>query len=212
VWGGFYASNRSPVCGWAIYVDGVISRLETALNQTDRAPGFAAMVLKFANYLEDELRASREAVITLGYTHGDFSVGNLLKARDKVFGIDWESASRRSVCFDLYNFLFSELHKGRAAVLPRRELDRALDALGSVLKRQEREPPDIATLSNVYRKLFYLERLLALAERRRPDQRDLRVVMRTLEVFSRYERKSGHPLPAARTAATEQPLRTAHQR
>src|SRR5680860_137455 len=195
-----YHSAVAPLLGYILrikpltrvrlgsYVDSVMGRLETALNKPDRAPELAAMVLEFAaDYLEDDLHASRETIITLGFSHGDFNAGNFLKTRDKTFVIDWECAGRRSVRFDLYSFLFGELHKGRAAVLAQHEIDRALEALELMLKCATSAPSEMGALASAYRKIFYLERLLVLAERRLPDPRALRVIVRTIETFTHHE-------------------------
>lgn len=181
------------------YVDDVTSRLRAALERLECAPDMAALVLKFAaEYLEDDLRAAADEVVLTAFSHGDFLSGNILKTRDRSIVIDWESEDRRSILFDFYSFLFGELHKGRAAIMPRQEIDSALRALESNLTRKIPEAPDIKALADIYRKLFYLERLLMLAERDQPDKPFPRVVVRTIEVFSQYEAKPADRIAVGR--------------
>ncbi|MGH8503911.1 MAG: phosphotransferase family protein [Gammaproteobacteria bacterium] len=178
------------------YVDGLMSRLKTALERPRRAPGVGALVLKFAaEYLEDDLRAAADEIVLTAFSHGDLAAGNILRTNDRAIVIDWEAAGRRSILFDLYSYLFAEVHKRRAKTLPAEELDQAMRALQAKLTREPSRPLDVTRMADIYRRLFYLERLLILAERNVSDKRFSRLVMRTIEVFSQYETRAADRTP-----------------
>jgi hypothetical protein len=123
----------------------------------------------------------------LVFSHGDFSLRNMLMTKDGITVIDWESAGRRSVLFDLYNYFFTESYYGRIATNLVSEINEAISSLQSRIRSQA---PDIAetlsSLTPVYRRLYYLERILVMLEREMSDDL-LDVILRSIQVFKRYE-------------------------
>lgn len=101
--------------------------------------------------------------------------------------IDWESAGRRSTLFDLYNYFFTEIYYGRATTNLISEINEAISSLQS---RLASKAPDIARtlppLGQMYRRLYYFERVLMLLERELSGER-LDVILRSIQVFNRYE-------------------------
>ena len=102
--------------------------------------------------------------------------------------IDWESAGRRSALFDLYNYFFTESYYGRITTDLTSEISEAISSLQS---RLTSKAPSIASslcsLAGVYCRLYTLERVLALLERELSDDL-LDVILRSIEVFARYEK------------------------
>jgi hypothetical protein len=126
--------------------------------------------------------------VDLVFSHGDFSLRNMLRTRDGMVVIDWESAGRRSALFDLYNYFFTESYYGRITTDLISEISEAISSLQS---RLTAKAPSIAStlcfLAGVYCRLYTLERVLALLERELSDDL-LDVILRSIEVFARYEK------------------------
>jgi hypothetical protein len=56
-----------------------------------------------------------EIKIPLVFSHGDFSLVNILNTKNGKKIIDWEGAGARNPLYDLYNFFLTELYYKRAA-------------------------------------------------------------------------------------------------
>jgi hypothetical protein len=125
--------------------------------------------------------------VDMVFSHGDFSLRNMLMTKEGIRVIDWESAGRRSVLFDLYNYFFTESYYGRIATNLVSEISEAISSLQSRIRSKA---PDIAenlsSLTPMYRRLYYLERILVMLEREMSDDL-LDVILRSIQVFKRYE-------------------------
>ena len=52
--------------------------------------------------------------INLVFSHGDYSLVNILRTKNGIKVIDWEGAAFRNPLYDLYNFFFTEIYYKRA--------------------------------------------------------------------------------------------------
>ena len=163
-----------------ILEDGRLSRPGLDLRKANTIRGFVESVAR-------RLRLEGSGQINLVFSHGDFSLRNILRAKDGIMVIDWESAGRRSVLFDLYNYFFTESYYKRITTNLISEINEAISSLQS---RLTSKAPDIATtlpsLARTYCRLYYLERVLMLLERELSNDL-LDVILRSIAVFNRYE-------------------------
>jgi hypothetical protein len=129
--------------------------------------------------------------IYLIFSHGDFSFFNILKTRNGIMVVDWESASPRNVLYDLYNYFFAELFFKRVATTMVSEIN---DAIASLHARLLSRAPDMArsllSSAEVYRGLYYLERIRMLMERE-PNVDLLNTITRSIDVFNYFEKALG---------------------
>lgn len=147
----------------------------------------ARLILRFIDHVQQDLRDARGVMISLGFSHGDFSMVNVLRCADHVAIIDWESAAQRSVLFDLYSYLFGELYFERARTPFDTTIGHAIRSLDAHLRAKTPQPLQIVGMETVYRQLFYLERLRMIAERREANRDFARTALRTVKTFSAYE-------------------------
>jgi hypothetical protein len=154
-------------------------------------PGLEArkldVIRDFVASTAEQLYLEENRQIDLVFSHGDFSLVNILSTKDGIMVVDWESAGHRSTLFDLYNYFFTEAYYGRATTDLVSEINEAISSLQS---RLTSKAPDIArtlpSLAEVYRRLYYLERVLMLLERELSNDL-LDVILRSIAVFNRYE-------------------------
>jgi hypothetical protein len=144
-------------------------------------------IRSFVGSVAERLLLEGSRQIDLVFSHGDFSLVNILRTRDGITVIDWESARRRSTLFDLYNYFFTELYYKRVTTDLVSEIQEVISSLQS---RLALKAPDIArtlpALAQVYRQLYYFERVLMLLERELTDKL-LDVIRRSIDVFNHYE-------------------------
>lgn len=126
--------------------------------------------------------------IPLVFSHGDFSLVNILNTKNGKKVIDWEGASTRNPLYDLYNFFLTELYYKRTAKSLVAEIKGAILALQSQLTAKV---PEIAEtfmdFSPIYRRLYYLERICLLFERTL-NENVIKVIFRSINVFNSYEK------------------------
>jgi hypothetical protein len=141
----------------------------------------------FIESIAEQLSHESNRQIDLVFSHGDFSLVNILKTRDRITVIDWEGARRRSTLFDFYNFFFTEIYYQRAEVDLASEINEAISGLQARLApKAPRVANSLSSLTHVYRKLYYLERILTLLERELSNKL-LDVIARSIKVFNHYE-------------------------
>jgi hypothetical protein len=125
--------------------------------------------------------------IPLVFSHGDFSLVNVLNTNSGKKVIDWEGASTRNPLYDLYNFFLTELYYNRAAKNLVKEINGAILNLHARLKRKVPEiAATIIEFSLIYRQLYYLERVCLLFERAL-NENVIKVIFRSIDVFNSYE-------------------------
>jgi thiamine kinase-like enzyme len=146
-----------------------------------------ATIESFVESTVARLNRQRDRQVDLVFSHGDFSLRNILKTAEGIKVIDWESVSLRSMLFDLYNCFLTELYYGRANTDLVSEIDEAIVSLQSRLALRA---PEVAkalpSLAQTYRWLFYFERIQMLLERD-PGDSLLKTILRSIDVFNRHE-------------------------
>lgn len=147
-------------------------------------------ILHVRNYLKsivDRLAHKGNLQIYLVFSHGDYSLVNILKTKDGIMVIDWEGAGFRNPLFDLHNYFLTELYYKRATTSLIPEVNEAISSLQLRLTAKSVELAEtLETLAPIYRRLYYLERICMLLDREL-NNKLLDVVLRSIAVFSRYE-------------------------
>lgn len=169
--------------------DYAASCLDAVQNLTRSAkdvdPYAVETVLSFMEATAAAIRSPQQ--IWLVFSHGDFSLQNLLRVPPKMICIDWESAKDRSLLYDFYNYFFTELHYRRAQSDLVAEVQTGLDSLAS---RLTASAPTLAKalpeLAPTYRQLYYLERTRTFLERG-ISKKTLDVTLTSIEAFRRFE-------------------------
>lgn len=133
------------------------------------------------------LDSSREKQIRTAFTHGDFSFVNFICGQKGITVIDWEGADDRSLLHDLYNYFFTERYYDRCHPIDQNTFADAIDHFSQCLAAEGMHAVNTLDLgADVYRLLYYLERMQMLAEREAsPGQRN--VILKTIEIFDQYE-------------------------
>ena len=132
--------------------------------------------------------------ISLVYSHGDFSLVNILNTANGIKVIDWENGAKRNPLYDLYNYFLTESYYERTTVKMVTEINAGIM---SVQERLAKSSPEIAatlaTSADIYRWLYYLERLKVLVQRDM-SRHNLAVIMRSIDVFTEYEQNFAKPM------------------
>jgi hypothetical protein len=118
------------------------------------------------------------------YSHGDFSLENIIVNNNVVKVIAWEGAEIRSILNDFYNYFFTEMYFQRMKVSP----DIVLSASSKLADRLDNSmvARSINAQPDVYRKIFYLERIKTLLERN-VNENVVSVTMKSVLLFKAYE-------------------------
>lgn len=160
--------------------DGRLSRPELHLKKVNE-------IRRFAETVEYQLSLMEDNDIYLVFSHGDFSLRNMLSTRNGLRVIDWEGVDFRTVLFDLYNCFFTESYYRRVSTNLVAEIKESICFLQNRLKKKL--PKVVVTLDTSveqYRWLYYLERICMLLEREL-DNKILGVISRSIAVFTRHE-------------------------
>ena len=149
--------------------------------------GSAGLIDRFIQLSIRRLRPCVDQKIDLVFSHGDFSLVNVLDTEKGTMVVDWESAGRRSALFDLYNYFLTEVYYERATVNLYSEVTEAILSLQlNLASRGVHLVGGLQCLAPVYRWLYYLERVFVLLERE-PSKNQVDVIVRSVDVFERYE-------------------------
>jgi SAM-dependent methyltransferase len=143
-------------------------------------------IKKFFESTMDQLKKEGDSVIQLAFSHGDFLPLNIIKTEKGVSIIDWEHAGSRSLLHDLYNYFFTQKHWNFEMNLTS-EIDDAIASLQNELSSSsEIDADSIKPASQLYRWLFYVERISLMFQREWSDQA-LDVIFSSVFVFDRHE-------------------------
>lgn len=150
-------------------------------------------ITAFLNRMYDDLKPKGEVPIYLVFTHGDFCPENMLKSRQGLKVIDWESASFRTALFDVYSYFFYRPFRWKVP-LERlaAEIQESLPLLVDHIFPQRPELADSITgAEEMYRHCYYLERIGMLVDRVKTDKNlnVLDCIVRYVEVFEGYEQR-----------------------
>ncbi|RJQ47989.1 MAG: hypothetical protein C4538_04545 [Nitrospiraceae bacterium] len=174
------------------YVDEIRSILscDNSLREKSNAQ-YLEKIIAFIDSIAEQLRSKGDLPVYLALTHGDFCPANMLNTKRGLIILDWESATYRSALFDFYSyFFFRSVHQK----LPVDKLNNEIKvALPFFVSKLDSMAPDISrnlkTFEEVYRWLYYIERVSMLMEREKHDTKHniFEVILRFIEVFKTYE-------------------------
>lgn len=127
--------------------------------------------------------------ICIAFSHGDFSMVNILSTDNGIKVIDWEGAKQRSLLNDFFNFFLTEIYYNRAGV----DIVADVNELGKKMLRSlyvdsDNTQENYDNSLQIYRQLYYVERIVMLLERD-VTERALHVIFKSIEVFNRFERE-----------------------
>jgi hypothetical protein len=155
----------------------------SSIKQTERNA-----IHRFLEVNNKALLSKKNIEIPLVFSHGDFSLINMLKTKNGIKVIDWEGANLRNPLHDLFNYFFTESYYNR---LSPKILPETIKAVGDLKSSVKAELPKIANslepLSEIYRKLYYLERLCMLFMRDE-SKKVQRVINNSIELFDSFEK------------------------
>jgi hypothetical protein len=148
-------------------------------------------IKKFFHSTTKQLNAGRNCPVYLVFTHGDFCSANILNTKDNIKILDWEHATYRSALFDFYSYFFYRPYRNRISA---HELVLEInEALPSFISNLSLKSPEIAesitSLGEVYRLLYYLERIYMLVERAMTDTNldEMESIRIYIDVFKKHE-------------------------
>jgi hypothetical protein len=141
-------------------------------------------IKKFYGDVCDDLERCADRSIIKCYSHGDFSLENIIFSRHAVKVIDWEGAESRSILNDFFNYFFTEMYYKRLDTSPD-IIDSARQKLLDCLD-DEAVKQDIQSGHDIYRKIFYLERIKTILERNLTEGY-IRVAANSVMLFKAYE-------------------------
>jgi len=148
-------------------------------------------IKKFFHSTTEQLNAGRNYPVYLVFTHGDFCSANILNTKDSIKILDWEHAAYRSALFDFYSYFFYRPYRNRISVHDLvLEINKALPSFISNLSLKSPEIAEsITSLGEVYRLLYYLERIYMLVERAMTDTNldEMESIRIYIDVFKKYE-------------------------
>ncbi len=176
------------------YLNEIIKNLEygTLSNQ-----GLAKWEIdKIKNFVNPIMKQLRNNASSFDFyfvcTHGDFCPSNMMNTKYGMRIIDWEETMYRSTLFDFYSYFF---HRTVSRKLPIDEVVSDIkEALPIVISRFALKAPDISksilTSEDVYRWLYYIERICMLIERMITDSSEkiMRYILWYIEAFTTYEK------------------------
>lgn len=184
--------QRPVAIDLAGYLKKLISILEVSgLSKDDSNLVEAKMIRDFVDSTVRQLNAEGTVLVQMVFTHGDFCPANSLRTKDGIIFIDWESSMCRSMFFDFYSYFFYRpvcLKISNDKVYS--EINEALPVVMSILDFKRFDTSEnIITLENIYRRLYYIELICKLAERKMTDNRlnIMDFILRYVEAFSSYE-------------------------
>jgi hypothetical protein len=171
-----------------VEIQGYVSRLQSivAVRKNSVAKENSQSIRSITGFIElmiARICQKSNRRIPLVFSHGDFSLVNILKTENGIKVIDWEGASNRNPLYDLYNYFLTESYYKRTtkSLLP--EISEAIRSLHSrVVTKSPEVASSLGSFSDVYRWLYYLERVCMLLERDL-NAKILEVVSRSIEVF-----------------------------
>lgn len=138
----------------------------------------------FFNHVCDDLMNNANDSVIKCYSHGDFSLENIIFSNESVKVIDWEGAESRSILNDFYNYFFTEMYYKRLEMSPdilKSAHQQLLDRLDSESVKEHIEAHD-----DMYRKIFYLERIKTCLERNL-TKNAIKVTINSVLLFKGYE-------------------------
>ena len=147
----------------------------------------ADRITKFVNASAGCILKSATGKISLVFSHGDFSLVNILKTANGIKVIDWEGAAKRNPLYDLYNYFFTESYYKRTTTQIVKEINAGIKLVRARLLATSPETADfLKATADHCRRLYYLERIGMLLERDL-NSKIIEVILRSIHIFDVYE-------------------------
>ena len=158
---------------------------------------------KIKSFLSSNIKRLIEESSTetfIAFSHGDFSLVNILSTDSGIKVIDWEGAKYRGLLNDFFNFFMTEIYYDRSGI----GIAEKVNALGNnilqVLEINSTPSKDQYLRSlHYYRRLYYVERVSTLLQRDITDK-SLDVITKSIDIFNRFENKSHNQITARSTS------------
>lgn len=169
------------------YIDGGLAAMSRRISSVvGSGAGDLKAVERYMGSIAEAILAEHRGQLDLIYSHGDFSLRNMLIAGERLMVIDWESAGFRSVLCDLYNFFLTEAYYER---LSRAEAEAGIDEAIRSLASTGAISAEVVESAALLRKVYFFERMLVLLERSL-DAHRVRVISRSMKLFEAFESPS----------------------
>ena len=157
------------------------------LNRRCAEPQKLDSFYQFIQSIIAKLAARESQAVYLVFSHGDFSLRNMLITQSGLKILDWETTASRSILFDLYNFFLTELYYQRVSTNLVGEIKEAIRSLQAyVIADNSVIANHFVEFAELYRLLYYVERIALLLERG-PTDKIFNVIFRSIEVFENFE-------------------------
>jgi hypothetical protein len=123
--------------------------------------------------------------IALTFAHGDFVHVNMIVSGEGVRVIDWDTAGWRSILHDAHTFFFSQVFWRQDVPMPPVLLEQTIRDLAAALPAHSGWLSLTPQALDVYRRLYYLERLAMVLRRKKNKSRaeHLKVSIQIYEAF-----------------------------
>jgi len=168
------------------YINRTADNFSHRLAESDLNARKVSKLKSFIYSTKEKLSVDGNSNIYLGLSHGDFGHNHIMSTRKGTKIIDWEYNGNRSILFDFFNCFFVQLFLKRTIHGMGEEINKALLFLHEGLEtKMPQLAKDLVPLAQIYRWVFYIERVCSFAELRglRGDGME-----RWIEVFDQYER------------------------
>jgi thiamine kinase-like enzyme len=148
-----------------------------------------AEIETFVTTMTGNICLAKSVSLNLLFSHGDFSLVNLLNTRNGISVIDWEGAELRNPFCDLFNLYCTEAYYERI------QLESMIPQLGDAMEDLKRlmHADDTRLLNSLpgglrlYGWLYYLERVEVLVEREFSKNLD-RVILKSINLFKQMDK------------------------
>jgi len=179
--------NRIPQqTNLSAYINRTAEVLSHKLTESNLDARKIGRIKSFIYSAKEKLSLNGNSNIYLGLSHGDFGHNHVISTKQGTKIIDWEYSGTRSILFDFFNCFFVQLFLKRTIQGVGEEINKALLFLqGRLETKNPQIAKDLVPLAQIYKWVFYIERLCSFAELRGLNDEGMD---RWIEVFDQYER------------------------
>ena len=168
------------------YINRTADNFSHRLAESDLNARKVSKLKSFIYSTKEKLSVAGHSNIYLGLSHGDFGHNHIMSTRQGTKIIDWEYSGNRSILFDFFNCFFVQLFLKHTIHGVGEEINKALLFLHEGLEtKMPQLAKDLVPLAQIYRWVFYIERVCSFAELRGLRDEGME---RWIEVFDQYER------------------------
>jgi hypothetical protein len=148
-------------------------------------------IAQFYRSLHAGLHSEKDRNLFLVFSHGDFCPANMLNIDHAVKVIDWEEACYRSALFDFFSYFF---YRSISRRVDTRQVKKEIGEAWILLQGRLAVPAptiyqSVSTSVNVYRRVYYIERLDMLIERLGSDKYSaiIKDIHESIKAFEGFE-------------------------